>query len=252
MSQLATIEHTDIAPARSAAVVAADAASLLTVISKAAADPATDVEKLERLMALYERITAKTAEQAYAQAFAVMQPELPIVAERGAILNKQGAVQSTYALWEDINEAIKPVLAKHGFSISFRTNVENGKIAVTAVLRHSAGHSDTTTIELGADVSGNKNAVQAIASSVSYGKRYTAGALLNLTSRGEDDDGGSAAPDAPAISEEQFEALRDMLDQTGSDIQKFCRYFGINGLANLPPTRFNDAMELLRKKAGGH
>ena len=102
-------------------VVATDASALMSVISRAASDPSTDVDKLERLMSLYERITAKTAEQSYAQAFALMQPELPIVAERGSIKNRDGKVQSTYALWEDINEAVKPVLARHGFSISFRT-----------------------------------------------------------------------------------------------------------------------------------
>src|SRR5690606_4042351 len=58
----------------------------------------------------------------------------------------------------------------------------------TGVLLHKAGHREETTIKLPADSSGNKNAVQAVASSVSYGKRYAAGALLNLTSHGEDDD----------------------------------------------------------------
>src|SRR5690606_16446095 len=60
-------------------------------------------------------------------------------------------------------------------------------------LTHKSGHREETTIKLPADPSGNKNAVQAVASSVSYGKRYTAGALLNLTSHAEDDDAFAAA-----------------------------------------------------------
>src|SRR3546814_12068467 len=83
-----------------------------------------------------------------------------------------------------INAAIKPVLKRHGFALSFRTDFTNG-IRVAGVLTHSGGHKETTDFVLPADGSGNKNAVQAIASSVSYGKRYTAGALLNLTSHGE-------------------------------------------------------------------
>ncbi len=59
-------------------------------------------------------------------------------------------------------------------------------------MSHRAGHSERTSILLPADVSGNKNAVQAVASSVSYGKRYTAGALLNFTTHGEDDDAFSS------------------------------------------------------------
>jgi hypothetical protein len=165
----------------------AEGATLLAVISRAAADPQTDVGKMERLMAMYERIEAKRAEAEFAESFSVMQTKLPAVAERGEVTGRY-----TYALWEDINTAIKPVLAEHGFALSFRTDFADG-IAVTGVLTHKAGHSIQTTIKLPPDASGNKPQVQAVASSVSYGKRYAAGALLNLTSHGEDDDayGGS-------------------------------------------------------------
>jgi hypothetical protein len=37
--------------------------SLLEVISRAASDPTVDIEKMERLMAMHERITARDAEQ---------------------------------------------------------------------------------------------------------------------------------------------------------------------------------------------
>jgi hypothetical protein len=174
----------------------AEGATLLAVISRAAADPQTDVEKMERLMAMYERIEAKRSEAEFAAALADMQSELPSIGERG-----NAAGRYTYALWEDINTAIKPVLQRFGFALSFRTDFTDG-IAVTGVLSHRAGHSERTTIKLPADPSGNKNAVQAVASSVSYGKRYTAGALLNLTSHGEDDDAYRAAQEDPADAPE--------------------------------------------------
>jgi hypothetical protein len=44
-------------------------------------------------------------------------------------------------------------------------------------------------MELPVDTSGSKNPVQAVGSSTAYGKRYVMEALLNLTSRGVDDDG---------------------------------------------------------------
>ena len=156
--------------------------TIMSVIARAANDPNTDVDKMERLMAMYERIEGKRAEAAFSSALSEMQDKLPSIGERG-----NAAGRYTYALWEDINAAIKPVLKAHGFALSFRTDFTNG-IKVTGVLSHSSGHKEETSIVLPADPSGNKNAVQAVASSVSYGKRYTAGALLNLTSHGEDDD----------------------------------------------------------------
>lgn len=179
MSAIQKIESAAIAPIN-------DGAALLAAISNAATNPQFNGENMDRLLSVYERIESRKAESAYAEAFSAMQIELPAIAERG-----NAAGRYTFAKWEDINTAIKPVLAKHGFALSFRTDFGDG-IAITGVLQHRAGHREETTIKLPADASGNKNAVQAVASSVSYGKRYTAGALLNLTSHGEDDDAYSA------------------------------------------------------------
>jgi hypothetical protein len=115
-----------------------------------------------------------------------------VIDERGGIKNTAGTVQSTYAKWEDINDAIRPVLHEHGFALSFRVKRVENAISVTGILSHEDGHSEETTLELPSDTSGSKNAVQAVGSSLSYGKRYTAMALLNITSRApmdRDDDG---------------------------------------------------------------
>lgn len=165
---------------------------ILEVIARAARDPNVDIDKMERLLEMQERVLARQAREAYATALAKLQPDLPVISERGKILNRNNETQSTYARWEDVNEAIRPLLAEHGFSLSFRTGREGGDVTVTGVLSHREGHSEETTITLPSDGSGSKNAVQAVGSSTSYGKRYTAFALLNITSKGEDDDGVSA------------------------------------------------------------
>lgn len=171
-----------------------ESAQMIEMIGRVAADPNTDISKMQALMEMRDKELARAAKAEFSAAFAAMQPELPAIEERGGIQNKQGGTQSTYALWEDINKAIKPVLMAHGFALSFRTDVAD-KIKVTAVLDHIGGHSTETSIVLPVDNTGSKNAVQATASSVSYGKRYTAGALLNLTSYGEDDDAHAAGCD---------------------------------------------------------
>lgn len=173
MSNLATIKEP---------IAITEATTLLSVISRAASDPSCDLDKMERLLAMQERMIARTAQAEFAEAMAAMQAEMPSIGERG-----DAAGRYRFALWEDINQAIKPILQRHGFSLTFRTDTAD-KVAVTGVLIHRAGHREETSITLPADASGNKNAVQAVASSVSYGKRYTASALLNLTSHGEDDD----------------------------------------------------------------
>ncbi|MER0709912.1 ERF family protein [Pseudomonas aeruginosa] len=173
-----------------------ESATVLQVIQKAASDPSCDIEKLGRLMAMHERMQARQAEQQYTEALAAMQQELPAIAERGDANGRY-----SYALWEDINERLKPILAKHGFALTFRTPRNEKGVEVEGVLSHRGGHSERTSMLLPADTSGNKNAVQAVASSVSYGKRYTAGALLNYTTHGEDDDAFSAVSQQPALDQ---------------------------------------------------
>lgn len=185
---------TQLAPAAETALAEVTDLSggLLGVIARAARDPSVDIDKMERLLEMQERVIARQAREAYAVALAELQPKLPIISERGKILNNSGKTQSTYAYWEDVNEAIRPLLAEHGFSLSFRTGRAGTEVTVTGVLAHREGHSEETTITLPSDGSGSKNAVQSVGSSTSYGKRYTAFALLNITSKGEDDDGQGA------------------------------------------------------------
>ncbi len=204
--------------------VQAEGATILSVISRAASDPNVDIDKMERLLQMHERMQSKQAEAEFAAALAEMQDALPSIGERGNAANRY-----TYALWEDINAAIKPILKQHGFALSFRTDCTKEAISVTGVLTHRSGHREETTISLPADGSGNKNAVQAVASSVSYGKRYTAGALLNLTSHGEDDDAFAAASPAYDISQWR-DAISDASDK--SELDKLAAE--LKGTKNIP------------------
>lgn len=189
-------------------VPASESAAIIQVIERAAMNPNVDIDKMERLLQMQERIMERNARSAYAADLSRMQEHLPVIAENGRIVVRDKVtkeiIQSTgYALWEDINEAIKPVLSSHGFALSFKTGLAaDGKITVTGILSHRDGHSEETTMILPHDSTGSKNAVQAVGSSTSYGKRYTACALLNITSRGEDDDGASAAktPDEEKVA----------------------------------------------------
>lgn len=231
-----------------AVVPISDSAAIIQVIERAARDPNIDIDKMERLLQMQERIVARQAKTAYADALASLQPTLPIIEERGAIKNNSGTVQSRYALWEDIVGIITPLLAAHGFSLSFRTGNKDQRIQVTGVLTHRAGHSEETTIDLPADTSGNKNAVQAVASSVSYGKRYTAGALLNLRS-GELDDDAQTAATVLTLSAEQVAQVERRLKEAGVNRGTFLEFWQVPEVWDIPACNFALIMQRLDKAA---
>lgn len=194
-------------------VQASESATILQVIQRAAADPQCDIEKMERLMAMHERMQAVSASAAFNAAMAEMQCELPSIAERG---KGHGTVR--YATLEDINDVIKPIMQKHGFAVSFKVEHAQAGISVTGILMHRQGHREQTTMLLPTDTSGSKNAVQAVGSSTSYGKRYVLCALLNISTRGEDDDGYAATP-AATITEQQAKSVRALLAKCKPETQ---------------------------------
>lgn len=227
--------------------------AIINVIARAAADPNTDIDKMERLLEMQERVMARQAQAAYYAALAELQPKLPVIGERGAIKDRNQNVQSTYALWEDVNEAIRPMLAEHGFALSFKVRRTDSEVITTGVLSHRLGHSEQTELALPSDTSGSKNAVQAIGSSTSYGKRYTAFALLNITSTGEDDDGQKAGRPEP-IDNQRWQILECVADAVGADKIKFCQHLSqrakteITSLKDLPASQYDYALGRLKEK----
>lgn len=165
---------------------------VIQMIERVCVDPNFDVNKMQQLLEMQERVLDRQAEQEFQNALADMQAELPAIEKNGTIKDKNGNVVSHYAKFEDVNRTIMPFMQKHGFSINFETQQGQGAVHVVGTLRHRGGHKVSTMLGLPTDTGGFKNAVQAVGSSVSYGKRYVMSALLNLTTTDEDDDGQSA------------------------------------------------------------
>lgn len=166
-----------------------DSAALM--FERLARDPNVDVDKLERLMAMQERVMAINRKAAFDAAFSQLQKAIPQIDEKGKVIVK-GTLRSTYARLEDIHEVIKPILAQHGFAIRHRTEWpqdRKGIIRIVGILSHEQGHSEESTFEAPMDQSDFRSDIQSMGSTVSYGRRYTTLDLLNIATRNEDKDG---------------------------------------------------------------
>jgi hypothetical protein len=242
--------HRDAPPA-----VVTDPATLMGAITRAASDPNVNVDKLERLMTMYERISANDARVRAARAKAMMQPELEGVVKRG----QNGSTKSRYAKWDDILLSIRPTLGEYGFELSFRTGpVVNGMLPLTGILTHEGGHCEETTLPLPIDASGSKNPVQGIGSTVTYGKRYVAGLLLNIAALDEADDDAQAASrnsrrddfglPVKTITPEQVTELRTLIDEVGGDVRRLCDYFKVSALSDIPADRLGQVKASIERK----
>jgi len=180
-----------------------------------------DVVVWEKLMGLQERWDANKAHKAYAAAMADAKAEFPPIKKDRVVdfTNRQG--QRTYYRFADmatIAEAIDKPLSKHGLTYRFRTvTTAPTVVTVTCVVSHRDGYSEENSLSATADISGNKNAIQAIGSAVTYLQRYTLNAALGLTAS-EDDDGQSAGTggEEPSSGDEYAARWQKILDEATS------------------------------------
>jgi hypothetical protein len=228
---------------------AAEVDSLLNLIERAARDPNVDIDKMERLFGMRERMQAQAAKTSYLAALAVLQAALPAVERKGT-----GHNSKKYARYEDFIETIKEPMKSCNFSLSFRLKQEAALLRIVGVLGHKDGHQEETELALPADNSGNKNAVQALGSSISYGKRYVGMTLLGIATEDEDDD-GKAAGAAPreCITEDQAEALAELVKKTKapSDVATIIlKQKKVETFADMTPAELAGVKTWLKNKFG--
>ena len=221
----------------------AESTAIIQVIERAALNPDVDIDKMERLLQMQERVMDRQAMMAYSAAMAAMQTELPSIEERGQTNN------GFYATLEDIVDTVRPIMQKHGFAVSFRIQTQERGIQVTGVLMHKDGHREETSMLLPADMSGNKNAVQAFGSSTSYGKRYVLSALLNITTRGQDDNGNASTKKGiKTVTPFQAGQIQRLISQCPATTQEW--FSGKYGSAvQVPYSDFDKLRASLTKRA---
>ncbi len=151
----------------------------------------TPVETMEKLFSLREKIKAEKAKEQFNISMSELQGELPVIKKL-----KKGHV-AMFAPLEDIQEATKETIKKHGFSYRWNTSQSEDKITTTCIVTHVLGHSESG--EMSSDVeevvTGNssgkstKSAPQRAASTITFLKRYTFVNMFGITIAGEDFDG---------------------------------------------------------------
>jgi len=96
--------------------------------------------------------------------------------------------KSKYAELKDYQEAVDPVLAKHGLAITQHVTTNEGKVECNTKLWHENGESmESGVLALTPD----KSTPQGVGSAITYARRYSLSSFLGLAA--EDDDGNAAS-----------------------------------------------------------
>ena len=166
-----------------------------------------ELVQIEKLMDLQERHEANEAKKQFNFAMSIFQSSLPVIEKNGLVnyTSSKGTTNYDYAKLEDISHAIKPALKASGLSYRWIQEQSEGKIKVTCIVTHVNGHIESSSLVGFPDTSGGKDPMKAMASAISYLRRYTLTGLLGIVVGGEDDEGGEGGfGEAPAKASSEF------------------------------------------------
>lgn len=182
---------------------------LMTAAALVQGEGGMDVSKLKELLDVQERWEAIEAKKAYTQAMAAFKENPPEILKDKKVHyeTSKGSTDYKHATLHNVTSKINSELSKHGLTASWLTSQDNGFIKVTCKITHIMGHSEETCLSAPPDNTGSKNAIQAIASTVTYLERYTLLALTGLATADQDDDGAAASKPKETPKDKQNEIV---------------------------------------------
>lgn len=220
--------------------------TIMGLLFLAARDPGFDVAKFEVLAKLQERAEDRQAEIEFNRALARL-PSMR-VRKNGRVDLGAGKGSYPFARWEDITKIIEPMLSAEGFKLTFDSaprQADGGGLIVTGTLLHRDGHSRSASMPLALDSGPGRNNLQAMGSTLSYGKRYCAEMLLNIVREGDDDDGQGANE---LITDEECNELSVGLTETRSDLNAFLAFMGVAAIPDIQKRDLTRARNAIAQK----
>lgn len=123
--------------------------------------------------------------------------------------------KSKYADLPAVIDAVRPLLAANGLSISQMMDYdESGKTYLVTMLMHSSGQ----WLRGWYPINPTKNDPQGVGSAVTYARRYSLSGMVGIASIGEDDDGNAASvevkPETAVSRNKRFAALKKELTES--------------------------------------
>lgn len=176
-----------------AVVLAAEPGSPEALISLAIQTGA-NVDTLERLMAMRDKLKAEQAKKDFDDAMVVFQAEIPTIQKTKIVKTNSGVIAYKYAPLESIVEQVKKHLADNGFSYSTEIERTAAGVKATCIAKHVGGHQERSSLEV---PFGNKTQVmsdtQVTAAAGTFAKRYAFCNVFGIMTGDEDTDGADPA-----------------------------------------------------------
>lgn len=206
------------------------------------------VDVLSKMMDLYERNEKRAAEKDFASALADLQGETIRVQATKAVDQKaDGTCRYRFAPYEEIMKTVQPMLTRHGFSITFDTEVGDNRLTSICTLMHKSGHARQNRFAVRYGKPPGSSEAQGDMATKSYAKRGALCDALNISIE-HDTDGDDAKGLGSPITAQQVADLRDRVEACGAHEGKFLEYAGAKTFEEIPESKLDALHEVLRQR----
>jgi len=208
-----------------------------------------NVEVVERLIALKQQMQADDDRRDFARALAKLQSECQPVSASKSVPGNDGTVRYKYAPFEGIMKAVSPLLAANGFSVTFDTDIADGRVTVTCTLMHISGHAQANKFacRIGKGPPASSEA-QGDGAATTYAKRFALCAALNIVVEQDTDGADDARTVGEVIDWQEADELRERVKKCGADEKAFLTYAGAKTFEDIQKNRLDALKKMLAKK----
>jgi len=180
--------------------------SMETIILQAI-EKGIPVETFEKILAMKERVEAAEAKKQFDKAMADAQAEFPEIKKTKKAMDGQKVLYA-YAPIDEIVRQVRKPLAENGLSYSIKTEMTEGKVKSICIVRHIAGHSEQSEMEvpLGTKTGIMSNS-QHTAAAATFSKRYAFMNAFGIMTGDEDKE------EALKVTDDDVAGAKQRLDQ---------------------------------------
>jgi hypothetical protein len=147
-----------------------------------------NIEILNKLLETKAEAEKMASKKAFYKALSEFQTQIPSIKKTKTVYNRDGkTVRYNYASFDDVVEAIKPLLDKHGLSYRFEAEYQDKVIIVKCFISHIEGWQEITTFRAIVQYSEYMLPIQALATALTYAKRYSLSLALGLATEEDTD-----------------------------------------------------------------
>lgn len=193
------------------------------------------------------------------QAISDVQGELSRVGIAKNRTNSQPGANYAFRGIDDVYAALSPLLAKHRLVVVPRVlsrEVEVRQSRSGSPLFNVSVHAefdfvsaiDGTTHTAATFGEAMDSGDKATNKAMSAAYKYAAFMTFAIPTEGDNDADASHHEVSGNVTDDQFKQLQAKADEVGADIQRFCKYFGIDSLKDVPIGKFDAALAALEAK----